>query len=108
MDIKLGSTPATASLTPRQSGDLQKLKKLSKEFESLFFKEVITAMRKTVPENTLINGGHAEEIYKSMLDDNMATQMAARGGSGIAEAMYDRLSKAYINTITPPSSENRK
>lgn len=106
MDVN--TSPAQKILTPQQTGNLQKLKKLSKEFESFFFKEVVTAMRKTVPKNELINGGHAEEIYKSMLDDNMATHMAARGGSGIAEAMYDSLSKAYINTLPKTSSQNKK
>lgn len=106
MDIKLD--PAQAGLTPRQAGSLKKLKSLSREFESFFFKEVISAMRKTVPKNTLINGGHAEEIYRSMLDDKLAVNMADRGGSGIADAMYNRLSKAYLNTIPRPSSENKK
>ncbi|MFQ5431468.1 MAG: rod-binding protein [Nitrospinota bacterium] len=106
MDVKLDT--GQANLTPQQTGNLKKLKTLSKEFESYFFKEVISAMRKTVPKNTLINGGHAEEIYKSMLDDNMAKEMSNRGGSGIARVMYDRLSKAYLNTIPPPSPEKRK
>ncbi len=87
---------------------MKKLKTLSKEFESFFFKEVISAMRKTVPKNTLINGGHAEDIYKSMLDDSLAAHMTDRGGSGLAQAMYNQLSKSYLNTISPPSPENRK
>ena len=87
---------------------MKKLKALSKEFESFFFKEVISAMRKTVPKNTLINGGHAEDIYKSMLDDNLAAHRTGRGGSGLAQAMYNQLSKSYLNTIPPPSPENRK
>jgi len=106
VDVNLN--PAKGNITPRQAGNLKKLKSLSKEFESFFFKEVISAMRKTVPKNELINGGHAEEIYKSMLDDNMAVHMADRGGSGIAQAMYDRLSKAYLNTIPAPKVENPK
>ncbi len=65
-------------------------------------------MRKTVPKNELINGGQAEEIYKSMLDDNMAVHMADRGGSGIAEAIYDRLSKSYLSTVPKSPQVNRK
>ena len=106
MEVNLN--PAKGNITPQQAGNLQKLKKLSKEFESFFFKEVISAMRKTVPKNELINGGHAEEIYKSMLDDNMAVHMADKGGSGIAEAMYDRLSKTYLSSVPKSPQENRK
>jgi len=106
--VNVNFNPTKGSPASQQAGNLQKLKKLSKEFESFFFKEVISAMRKTVPKNTLINGGHAEEIYKSMLDDNMAAQMADSGGSGIAQAMYDRLSKAYLNSVPADQPGNNK
>ena len=105
--MELNFNPAPNGLTERQAGQLKKLKTLSKEFESFFFKEMITAMRKTVPKNELINGGNAEEIYKSMMDDRMAYQITDQGGSGIAQAMYNRLSQAYLSSA-PSAREEPK
>lgn len=106
--MNVNFNPAPENLNPQQAGSLKKLKNLTKEFESFFFKEVISAMRKTVPKNKLINGGHAEEIYRSMLDDQIASNMAKKGGSGIAEAMYNRLSLAYMSSQPPAVNKGRK
>ena len=88
------------SLTPKQKKDLHKLQKLSLEFESYFMKETVKAMRETVPKNELLNGGQAEEIYKSMYDDQLATTLAEKGSSGIAKAIFKQMSRAYLNTGT--------
>jgi flagellar protein FlgJ len=82
--------------TPRQKNDLARLKKLSVDYESLFMKEVVSAMRKSVPPDGMTGGGNAGEIYKSMLDDHMAANMARQGNSGIAQSIYNKLSKTYL------------
>lgn len=82
--------------TDRQKKELARLKKLAVDYESLFMKEVVSAMRKSVPKGGATGGGNAEEIYKSMLDDHMAANMARRGNSGIARAIYNKLSKTYL------------
>ncbi len=82
--------------TPRQKGDLARLKKLSVDYESLFMKEVVSAMRKSVPPDGITGGGNAGEIYKSMLDDHMAANMARQGNSGIVQSIYNKLSKTYL------------
>ncbi|MBI5178046.1 MAG: rod-binding protein [Nitrospinae bacterium] len=88
--------PVPENATPRQKGDLAQIKKLSKEYESFFMKEVVSAMRRTVPKSASLDGGNAEEIYKSMLDDTMSMNMAEKGNSGIAQELYHRLSAAYL------------
>lgn len=90
---------APDNLSAPQKRELEKLKGLSKDYESFFMKQVVDAMRKTVPKGSNLNGGNAEEIYKSMLDDQLSSQMAKQGGSGIAESLYNKLSKAYLATL---------
>lgn len=94
MKAEFNEIPADA--TPAQKRDLGKLKTLSREYESFFMKEVVTAMRRTVPKDANSGGGNAEEIYKSMLDDQLSRNMSDKGNSGIAQEMYNRLSKSYI------------
>lgn len=107
--MKINFNPMSNNINGRQKvldEKLLRLKKLSREFESFFLKEVISAMRSSVPENGLLNGGNAEKIYRSMIDDQWAAQMAERGDTGIARSIYKSLSKAYLDSQN--SEGNRK
>ena len=68
-----------------------KIKKLSKEFESLFLDVVLKSMRNTVQKSGLIDGGHAENLYQSMLDSEYAKVMSEQGNNGLAEMIEKQL-----------------
>lgn len=70
-----------------------KLKKTCKDMEALFLNMMLGAMRKTVPENTLHNS-QGEKIMRSLLDQELANNMAGAGGIGIGAMLYKQLSKA--------------
>ncbi len=106
MNIDFNPVPQNMPLESKQQ--LATLKKLSVEFEAVFLKEVVKAMRNTVPKNGYLNGGNAEEIYKSMMDDQMAQSMAENGSSGIAQAVYNKLSIAYLNPNVKDAVETGK
>ncbi len=70
------------------------LEAVAQEFESFFLSLLTKAMRKTVPSNGLFSGGHAEEMFTDLLDQQMAAATAEHGrGLGIAEMII----KAYRN-----------
>lgn len=100
--------PVPENLPLETKNELGKLKKLSTEFEAIFLQEVVRAMRKTVPKSGLLDGGNAEEIFKSMQDDQMALQMADNGKSGLAQAIYNSLSKPYLNAVAQGQTEENK
>ena len=52
---------------------------------------VLRSMRKTINKSKFIDGGNAEEIYRSMLDGEYAKIMAQRGTSGLASAIEKQL-----------------
>ena len=68
---------------------LKKLKNASKEFESVFFYELLKVMRKTVPKDTLLGEGIAEDVFKSMLDTEYSRIMAKSGRWGLADTIYN-------------------
>lgn len=71
-----------------QSGEL---KKTTQDFEALFIGMMLKSMRSTVGKDTLTGGGHGEEVYRSMLDQEYA-QEAARGGAlGLGRALEEQL-----------------
>ena len=69
-----------------------KLEQACKDFESLFVSQMMQQMRKTVPQDGLLNGGRAEKIYTEMLDSEMAKSISNQRGIGLAAMMYRQLS----------------
>lgn len=69
------------------------LSEVAKEFESLFLDIVLRAMRKSIPKSEFIDGGNAEEIYRSMLDSEYAKLMSKQGVTGLAESIESQLNQ---------------
>ncbi len=67
-----------------KNGDRQKVRDLAQQFESVFLEIVMRSMRNTVTKSELMDGGNAEEIYKSMLDSEYSKTMAGSGMSQLA------------------------
>lgn len=66
-----------AVLTERQR---QQAKKVSQDFEALVVGMMLKSMRETVGKDKLTGGGHGEEVYRSLLDQEYATAAVKRGG----------------------------
>jgi Rod binding domain-containing protein len=63
------------------------------EVESLFVAKMIKEMKKTVPQNEWLHGGHAEEIFEDMLYDQYALNMSKNYNFGMARLLYDEMSR---------------
>jgi len=64
----------------------QQAKKVSQDFEALVVGMMMKSMRETVGKDKLTGGGHGEEIYRSMLDQEYAAASVKRGGGlGLAK-----------------------
>jgi flagellar protein FlgJ len=69
------------------------LKKVSQEFEAIFIGMMLKSMRSTVGKDTLTGGGHGEEVYRSLLDQEYAME-AARGGTlGLGKGLEQQLAR---------------
>lgn len=75
------------------SGENAAAKKVSKEFESLFIGMMLKSMRETTGKDKITNGGHGEELYRSMLDQEYAKALTERGGVGLATIFEQLLAK---------------
>jgi Rod binding domain-containing protein len=76
----------------QDSKDQAQIRQLSEDFEAIFLGMVLKSMRDSVQKSGLIDGGNAENIYRSMLDDEYAKQMAAQNHTGLANQIADFLS----------------
>lgn len=68
-----------------------KVENLAREFESIFMNQMLKAMRQTIPKNEMINGGHAEDIYSSLLDEEFSRRMAYTQQGGISQSLAKQL-----------------
>ena len=67
------------------------IKKTTQDFEALFIGMMLKSMRSTVGKDSLTGGGHGEEVYRSLLDQEYA-QEAARGGVlGLGRGLEEQL-----------------
>ena len=69
------------------------LREACTEFESLFINYILKEMRETIPKTGLFSGGKAEEIYTSMMDVQLAKDIAHKGGFGLSKMLYNQFTK---------------
>lgn len=62
------------------------------DFESLFIKQMLDSMRKTVDKSGLLEGGMSQEIFEDMLYDEYSKKMAQTANFGLAETIYRQVS----------------
>ncbi len=70
---------------------LARLKDTSGKLEGVFVEQLFKAMRETVPQDGIADGGQGEEIFSGMFDQKLADQVPAQWHRGIASALMKEL-----------------
>ncbi len=92
-----------AAYDPRVAQDLrnqlksnspQAAKAAAAQFEAMFLQQVFKSMRDTVPQDGLITGGDGAQLYKGLLDQQMAQNLSSvKGGVGFAKQIEEQLAR---------------
>ncbi|MDD2736194.1 MAG: rod-binding protein [Desulfuromonadaceae bacterium] len=97
--LRRAASDGSPGVTEKQR---QQAKKISQDFEGLFVGMMMKSMRATVGKDTLTGGGHGEEVYRSMLDQQYADASVKRGGGlGIAKIIEKDIIRQESRTTTP-------
>lgn len=91
----------TASSPQEAPGDTG-LQNACEEMEALFLHHLLSEMRKSIPKSGLIDGGRAEEIYTTLMDAELAKQMAHTGGLGLSSMLLEQMSAIQSRANSPP------
>ncbi|MCU0590134.1 MAG: rod-binding protein [Desulfobacterales bacterium] len=83
----------------------QELKAACDDLEALFIHHMLSEMRKTVTKSGLTDGGRSEEIYTSLMDAELARDMARSGGLGLSRILQEQL--AGLNGQPPRNFRKR-
>jgi flagellar protein FlgJ len=76
------------------ASDEQRLRAVAKQLEGVFVQQLFKAMRETVPQDGVTNGGAGEEIFTGLLDERMASHVPEHWDRGIGESLYRQLRAA--------------
>ncbi len=68
-------------------------KKISQDFEGIFVGMMMKSMRATVQPDKLTGGGHGEDAFRSLLDQEYANAAVKRGGLGLAKQIEKEILK---------------
>lgn len=77
-DLKSGAGAAS---------DKEDIKKAAQDFEAIFINYMLKTMRETVSKSGLLHGGNAEEMYTSMMDEELSKAIAQKGGIGLGSIL---------------------
>ena len=80
---------AQAASAHKSGKDLQTT---AQEFESLLVYKMLEAMRRTVPKSGLLKS-FSTDMYQSMMDQEMANEVAKKGTIGLGNMLYEQLTK---------------
>ena len=81
------------------------LKKACQEFEAVFMYQVLRTMRKTIDKSDLLHGGQGEEIYESMLDQELSKTMGGQGKNSLARLLYQQLRQRDGQAVTESDND---
>ena len=90
----------------QSGGHSPKLKEACAELESVFISYLLKEMRATIPKTGLISGGRAEEIYTSMMDSEIAKEMASQRGIGLSSLFLDGLESRPGDVVEKNTKKN--
>jgi|GEM_PF-2117129 len=74
----------------KKTGD--ELMKVARDFESILLYKMLESMRKTVPKSGLIDS-FSLDTFQSMMDQEIANEMAKKKGVGLAQMVYRQLTR---------------
>jgi flagellar protein FlgJ len=87
------SQPNTAPLSrPSVPAEPAKVTRAAQDFEAMAIGELLKPMFDTVDTaNSFFGGGSGEQAWRPMLVQEIAKQIAAHGGLGLAKPVYDAM-----------------
>lgn len=81
----------------------KKLREACEGFESVFIQKMWEQMRATVPKGGLLQG-RDEQYWQGMFDQELSKKMSSAGGIGLADMMYEQLSRNLVSASRTTAS----
>ncbi len=89
--------------TRGQSGKMKEseMRDVANQFENMVFRMLMKEMRKTVPENGLIEKSHSTKMYEQIADDYLVEELTKSTDLGIEGVIFKELVERNKNIVDP-------
>lgn len=95
MTSAISATPAPA--TAASTGDSQQIRKVAKQFEAVFLRQMIGSMRSANLGEGVFDSS-ATDQFRDMADARTADSMAEKGGFGMADLLMRQFQAKAVAT----------
>lgn len=88
----------------RTAPKLRRLEKATQDVEAIFLKDLLKAMRRSLPKTDLGGQGMGKEIYEDLMDQALAETASKRGTFGLGNMLYKRLAPSVARAAWAKAS----
>lgn len=78
---------------PGNADEDARLRQVARQLEGVFVEHLFKAMRETVPEGGIVDGGAGEEIFSGLMDQHLSERVPAQWERGLGSALYRQLKR---------------
>ena len=71
----------------------KKLKDVCQQYEALFLNQLLSNMRKSIPKSDIMGDRKNEEMFQSVMDEEIAKNWSQTGSVGLANLLYQQMKK---------------
>lgn len=86
---------------------LAELKKATQGIEALFVKDLLSAMRRAIPKESLGASMAGGDIYRDMFDEALAESIGKSNALGIGQILYNQFSRQFRSAGLSPAETKR-
>ena len=83
---------SAAALSP----DEARLRRACAQMEGVFLSQLMKAMRETIPQDGIVDGGSGEDMFTGMLDEKLSDAASAQQERGLGAALFRQLRDAFL------------
>ena len=87
LDVQSAALAQSAKTARRPSQTEVKARAAAESFESVFLFEIMQSMYADIKPGAF-GGGNDENVYRSMMNEEVAKSISRQGGIGIADSIY--------------------
>lgn len=69
----------------------ERVQKAAEMYEDQFLREMVRAMKKSIPESDLVKKNMGEKIFQDQLDETHVEAWVNKGGVGLADLIYNNI-----------------
>ncbi len=105
------SKQSQANAAGLSTADAKKIKKAAQDFEGFFIGQMMQSMTEGLETDAYFGGGHGEEMWRSMLNQEYGKEVAKTGRLGIATPVMTSMlraqeerTRAQVQGVTQPQA----